>query len=170
MKRTAFDLLLCIFILSPITANAQNEPTFIKNEKGVYVNKEGLKMTPESYSCSIPYIKNQFFHKVAAKTILSAMSKERLKELKDSSFICTLYFDAVKGKMVYMSFQQRKLFVDKNYKMPLTDDEMKAIENAFKSLKWKFYTTIGEKVYENSFSGYSFGFSLKRLEDEVNGK
>ena len=173
MKRTAFDLLLCIFILSPIIAYAQNksdEPTFIKNEKGVYVNKEGLKMTPESYSSSFPYIKNQELRKITAETILSVMSKKRLTELRDSSFFCHLYFDTVKEKLAYMTFQQRKFFVDKDYKMPLTDDEMKAIENAFKSLKWKFYIKNDKKIYQNSFSECFFGFSFKGLEDIVNGK
>jgi hypothetical protein len=90
MKHIVAKIILYFIILIPTFANAQNtakEPTFIKNDKGAYVNRESLKMKPESYKIAYISINGESVTSGRAiySTVASLFSKERVKELREYS-------------------------------------------------------------------------------------
>jgi hypothetical protein len=164
MKQIVFRILLFVFALNPFIANAQNtakEPTFIKNDEGAYVNRESLKMKPESYTDMRFYAKGKYpSHIMMGVTAISVFSKERLNELKkEKPVLLGLFFDGIKGKLAYVSFQN---FKDKQKDIPFTDEEMIKIENALKVLNWKTFLT--NKTHEDTFSGYYILLKINYLE------
>ena len=164
MKKVVFKTLLFALALSPIISSAQKaekEPTFIKNDEGAYVNRESLKMKPESYTDMRFYAKGKYPSRIMmGVTAISIFSKERLNELKkEKPVLLGLFFDGIKGKLAYVSFQN---FKDKQKDIPFTDEEMIRIEKALKALRWE--TLAAYNIHEDRFSDYYFLLKINYLE------